>query len=100
MFIRHKAPYTPLDPQACQAALRRALPGRSVPGSGFHVFRKTFATNLLRAGAEAQDVAEALGHRGLHTVNRYMGLDEERMRSWALSLAQQGILPRGGLFDE
>ena len=80
-------------------SLRNALPDRHVPGSGFHSLRKTFATNMLRGGAEPAQVAEALGHRGMGNVRKYLHLDEERMRLCGLSLEEAGLLPEGGVLD-
>ncbi len=49
VFIRSKAPYGKLTGKVCTNALYRILPERrSVTGGGFHVTRRTFATNLLR----------------------------------------------------
>lgn len=50
VFLRMNAPYGPVGTYACIQALEKALPGRSVAGSGFHVARRTFATCLLRSG--------------------------------------------------
>lgn len=99
VFLRSKAPYVAVGAGAAQRSLHNALPGRDVPGSGFHVLRKTFATNMLRCGAEPAQVAEALGHRGVGSVRKYLHLDEGRMRLCGLSLEESGLLPEGGLFD-
>ena len=74
-----------------------ALPERNVPGSGFHVTRKTYATNLLRNDVPVHHVAEALGHQGLYTVQKYLSLEERRMRLCGLSLHDRGLLLKGGL---
>ena len=100
VFLRCKAPYTPLAAGAAQRSLRKALPGRQVPGSGFHSLRKTFASNMLRGGAEPMQVAEALGHRGVDNVRKYLSLDEERMRLCAMSLEESGLVLEGGFADE
>jgi site-specific recombinase XerD len=99
VFLRSKAPYTPVGAGVARQSLARALPDRRVPGSGFHSLRKTFASSMLRHGAEPAQVAEALGHRGLGNVRKYLHLDEERMRLCGLSLGEAGLVPRGGVFD-
>lgn len=99
VFLRSKAPYAPVGAGAARQSLARALPDRRVPGSGFHSLRKTFASNMLRHGAEPAQVAEALGHRGLDNVRKYLHLDEERMRLCGLSLEEAGLVPEGGVFD-
>lgn len=99
VFLRREAPPAPLDAGAAQRSLRKALPDRSIPGSGFHSLRKTFASNMLRGGAAPAQVAEALGHRGIGNVRKRLSLDEERMRLCAISLEGGGPLPEGGFGD-
>lgn len=100
VFLRREAPLAPLDAGAARRSLRKALPDRSIPGSGFHSLRKTFASNMLRGGAAPAQVAEALGHRGIGNVRKYLSLDEERMRLCAISLEESGLLLEGGFGDE
>jgi len=99
VFLISRAPFTPAGAGAAQTSLRRALPDRDVPGSGFHALRKTFASGMLAAGADPHQVAEALGHHGVDTVRRYLHLDEARMRLCPLSLAESGLELEGGLDD-
>ena len=96
IFIRERAPYHLVGRSACQKALQSALPERDVPGSGFHVTRKTYATSLLRGGVGLDMVAEALGQTGTGAVHRYLSLDEKRMRMCPLSLENTGLLLEGG----
>lgn len=91
IFLSEKAPRRPVGRTTCQKALVSALPDRKVEGSGFHVTRKTYATNLLRNGVGAGMVAEALGQRDQSSVHRYLSLDVERMRMCPLSLSECGI---------
>lgn len=98
IFIRTKAPYGKLTGKICVNALYRILPERkSVIGGGFHVTRRTFATNLLRNHAGIDDVMNALGHRDPTTVMKYLLLDDERSRKCGLSLEEAGIPVKGGL---
>ena len=91
IFLSEKAPYKPIKRASCNRALKTALPDRNVEGSGFHVMRKTYATQLLRNGVGAGMVAEALGQRGTTSVHRYLSLDTGRMRLCPLSLDECGI---------
>lgn len=95
IFVRKYAPFTQVGSGACYHALNEALPDREVPGSGFHVTRKTYATNLIRNDVPVQQVAEALGHRGLGAVNKYLSLEEQRMRRCALSLHDRSLSIEG-----
>lgn len=98
IFIRTKAPYGKLTGKVCTKALYRILPEReSVKGGGFHVTRRTFATNLLRNRSEIDTVMDALKHRDPTSVMKYLLLDEGRSKSCALSLADAGIPVKGGL---
>ena len=96
IFIRKYAPFEQVGRGACLNALNKALPERNVAGSGFHVTRKTYATNLLKNDVPAQHVAEVLGHRGLGSVHKYISLEERRMRLCGLSLKDRGLLMKGG----
>lgn len=91
IFLSEGAPHKPVNRNAGNRALQTALPDRHVQGSGFHVTRRTYATNLLRNGVGAGTVAEALGQRGTDSVSRYLSLDEDRMRKCGLSLEDCGI---------
>ncbi len=98
IFVRSKAPYGKLTGKVCTKALYRILPERKdVKGGGFHVTRRTFATNLLRNHAGIDDVMDALGHRDPTSVMKYLLLDDERSRKCGLSLQGAGILMEGGL---
>ncbi|MDD3041181.1 tyrosine-type recombinase/integrase [Bacteroides sp.] len=97
IFLSEKAPHRIVGRAVCIRALKTALPNRDLEGSGFHVTRKTYATNLLRKGVGADMVANALGQQGTASVHRYLSLDVDRMRICALSLKDCGI---GGWHDE
>lgn len=98
IFIRSKAPYGKLTGKVCTKALYRILPERKdVKGGGFHVTRRTFATNLLRNHAGIDDVMDALGHRDPTSVMKYLLLDDARSRKCGLSLEGTGLLMEGGL---
>ena len=100
IFIRKHAPFEQVGRGACLNALNKALPERKVVGSGFHVTRKTYATNLLKNNVPAQHVAEILGHRGLGSVHKYISLEENNMRLCGLSLEDKGLLMKGGFCHE
>ncbi len=97
IFIKKCAPFKQVGRNSCYHALKHALPERDVPGSGFHVTRKTYASNLLRNDVPVQQVAEALGHRGLATVHKYLSLEERQMRLCGLSLRDRALSIEGGL---
>jgi integrase len=99
VFIRHKAPFVKLSTKNCVNALVAIIPERRTQkGGGFHVLRRTFATQLLRNNAEIDTIIDSLGHYNKATVMKYLSLDEERMKTCPLSLADTNLsLERGEL---
>lgn len=91
VFLISRAPYCHATKSMCIRSLDAALPERNVEGSGFHVTRKTFATNLLNQGVGVDMVANALGQRGTDNVHHYLSLDEKHLRMCAISLEDMGI---------
>ena len=98
VFIKHKAPFKGLHRCVCTKALKRFLPQTDANSDGFHVLRRTFATNLLRGNTKAELIADSLGHSTNSTVHKYLSLDEERMRQCPISLDIVGISLKGGVF--
>lgn len=98
VFIKHKAPFKGLHRCVCAKALKRFLPQADTYSNGFHVLRRTFATNLLRGNTKAELIADSLGHSTDNTVHKYLSLDEERMRQCPISLGNAGISLKGGVF--
>ena len=98
VFTRHKAPYGRLQHSVCTKALIRFIGSSTEPGRGFHVVRKTFATQLLEGSTKVELISDSLGHSTDGTVHKYLSLDEKRMRMCPLSLAEAGISYEGGAF--
>lgn len=96
VFVNSRTPHMNLSRSTCGDALNSGIPDRDVSGSGFHVTRKTFATRMLRGGANADNISNALGHQGNKAVHKYLSLDNERMQLCALSLDEAGIIMKGG----
>lgn len=92
VFLKARAPFGPIGPSVCRHAMDRVLPERNVPGSKFHVTRRTFATDLLKKGTKTSMIADALGHSNISTIHKYLSLDEERMRLCSLSLTDSGLM--------
>ena len=98
VFICHKAPYSRLDRIACARALQRFIGNASDKSRGFHVVRKTFATQLLNGNTNVELISDSLGHSTDGTVHKYLSLDDKRMRLCPLSLEETGISYKGGVF--
>ena len=97
LFVSLKAPHKPLLRNICYDALKRILPQRSVPGSGFHVTRKTFSTHKLQKGISPERISSAIGQRSVKSLTPYLSLDGERLSMCPLSLESLDIPWKGGL---
>ena len=99
LFVKTKMPYGSVKKGVCLDALKRTLPDRNVPGSGFHVTRKTYATDRLRNGASRQGIADLLGHKDTHSLKSYLQFDSSNMRLCPISLAESGLSMKGDRYD-
>ena len=87
IFLSMAAPFKKADPSACGIAVKHAL--NNTTGS-FHILRRTFASRLLAAGTKTDTIKDSLGHSTMDTVNRYLSVDEEMLRSCCLPLERDG----------
>jgi site-specific recombinase XerD len=86
IFLRHTAPYVPLNCHAISGIVKCLLKKADIDSTrrGAHLFRHTAATELVNHGAAFKDVADFLGHRWLQTTAIYAKLDLEALSSIAL----------------
>lgn len=98
VFITHKAPYGKIGRSVCNHIMKKAFPDSE--GNGFHITRKTYATERFRNRCGYSEVADLLGHSNTETVHKYLSLDEERMRLCPIPLSEAGIPMEGGLRNE
>lgn len=92
IFIRHTAPYGPLDyhnnfNSELRKYMRRA--GITMPDerhSGVHTFRHSFATNMLKKETSLQDISQILGHSDINVTETYLRVDIEQLRLCSLDL--------------
>jgi site-specific recombinase XerD len=95
VFVRHLAPFGRVTRQICRSALARIMSdaGLELPaGQAFHITRKTFATNLLRADNSLDSVSNALGHVLQETADVYVARDEDKMRLCPLPFESVGAV--------
>ena len=96
VFVRHMAPFDELSGRAgISKRLKSAiLQYLETAPDGFHVTRRTYASNLLKGGNPIPTIASALGHANFLNVHQYLSTDEKQLRKCAIDL--NGIEYTGG----
>jgi integrase len=95
VFIHHRAPYCRLRMTfgiLLKAAAATQFEDETI--HGFHITRKTFASKLLANGNPPTEIAAALGHVGVSSVDEYLATNEDKMCLCAIGL--KGIEYQGG----
>lgn len=99
VFVKTRIPFDSVHRGVCLHALKAALPERCRPGSGFHVTRKTFATDQLRHNVSKTSIADMLGHRDTLSLSHYLNLDSDRMQMCPLSLEGTCLETEGSRYE-
>jgi site-specific recombinase XerD len=87
VFLRyHDLVGLPMTPWSVQKAMTRAYRRCGFPSNlgGAHLLRHGFATRLFARGVTIKEIADLLGHRGLHSTNLYTHVDPAALRKLAL----------------
>jgi integrase len=96
VFVRHLAPFAVMKTATpCRYALKTILEAYGLDlakGQGFHVTRKTFATQLLISKNSIDDISNALGHAFHATAEAYLERDEDGMRLCPLPFESVGAI--------
>ena len=91
VFLTHS---TPIKPFSAASSLYNMISRyRTIAGidlhensrRGMHSLRHSFATKLLRNGIPLETIAEMLGHVGMSSVDVYLSVETEELRSIALN---------------
>lgn len=80
LFLNVRAPHTPLTSGAVGAIVCRTLKRAGLPGNNSHRLRHTAATQMLRAGASLDEIAQVLRHRSHDTTAIYAKVDRSALR--------------------
>lgn len=76
----------PMSVATANVWMRRILDGAGVTEATGHWLRHTYATELLRSGADVAEVQAALGHESLSSTTVYVRARPERVREAVLRL--------------
>lgn len=82
VFLRSRAPFTPLAGSSVVGAVGRLLRRAGVTG-GAHLLRHTAATQMLQRGASLPEIAHVLRHRHVDTTAIYAKVDFAALRALA-----------------
>lgn len=91
IFLHHDAPFSKYSVEKCSRCLTKALANIPRTSPGFHITRRTFATNLLLSGNGIQIVKSALGQSDLTQLNHYLGVDLVHLRLCPINLEGIGL---------
>ena len=96
VFIQHLAPFGRIETaEPCRYALQQIMLASKLnlpSGQGFHITRKTFATNLLISQNSIDNISDALGHARKETAEVYLARDEDGMRLCPLPFESVGVV--------
>jgi site-specific recombinase XerD len=83
VFLRVQAPHGPLSSGGVCSVVHAACDRAGMARVGAHRLRHTVATELLRAGAGLEQIAQVLRHSGVATTAVYAKVDRVALRSLA-----------------
>jgi integrase/recombinase XerD len=72
----------PISRQLFWKVVKKYAARAGVPGVKPHLFRHTFATHLIQAGADVRTVQELLGHANVTTTQIYAHLDTKSLQDF------------------
>lgn len=83
VFLRARAPFTPIDPATVRSTLRRACRRAGLAEIGTHRLRHNLACEMVAAGVGLTHIAQVLRHSSLQSTAIYARVDLEQLRTVA-----------------
>ncbi len=92
IFVRDVGPYTVLTNYDWLLSKYMRKAGISMKNRyhhGFHTFRHSLATKMLKAGVPLTDIQEALGHVLINTTKVYTGVDLDQLAECSMEVPDE-----------
>lgn len=84
VFLRARAPFTPIDGATVSSTVRRACGRAGIASMGAHRLRHTLACQMVAAGVPLIQIGQVLRHKSLQSTAIYARVDVERLRELAV----------------
>ena len=79
MIASEKCSYHPIKKNAIERIIRKLGERSMINRIHPHLFRATYATNMLKKGVDIQIISKLLGHSKVETTSLYILLSDEEM---------------------
>jgi len=83
VFLRARAPFTPIDAGTVSSTVRRACRRAGIVSMGAHLLRHTMACQMVDAGVPLIQIGQVLRHQSLQSTAIYARVDVARLRELA-----------------
>lgn len=90
VFLRARAPFTPIDGATVSSTVRRACRRAGIESMGAHRLRHTLACQMVAAGVPLVQIGQVLRHKSLQSTAIYARVDVERLRELAVPWPSKG----------
>lgn len=98
LFVKVKRPFNKLSRHACIYAINSISEKLDIEKMhGFHITRRTYASNIMKNTHDIPKTATLLGHEGNANVHKYLNIDDEMMNMCPLALS---VIPLGGAWHD
>ena len=92
VFLRLRRPYDRLNSRTPAANIMKLYQSdgfyhQAGDGKGFHSFRRTMGTRLIKADIPLTTVSQILGHTNLDSTKRYLFLHDEKLLACCMDLS-------------
>lgn len=90
LFLRARAPFTPIEAGTVSSTVRRACRRAGIASMGAHRLRHTLACQMVAAGVPLIQIGQVLRHKSLQSTAIYARVDVERLRELAVPWPGKG----------